>query len=282
VEDGKFNYDELKADIPHVVRAVDNVIDRTSYPLPQQELEAKTKRRMGLGITGLASALLMMGIRYGSPAAVKFVRKVMRTLTYTAYEASSDLALEKGSFPAYKEAEYLSGAFIARLPEDIRLKIETQGMRNSHLISIAPTGTISFTADNISSGIEPVFLTEVQRTVLTEEGSKEVILQDYAYHYFGLKGATSDELSVDEHLDMQIAVQPYVDSAVSKTINVGADVSFDDFKDVYVKAWKGKLKGITTYRAAGSRTGILKEVTPEPEGAACFIDPDTGNKTCDE
>ena len=240
---------------------------------------------MGLGITGLANCLSLLGLRYGSVEAVKFTRKVMKTLTCEAYSASSDLAKEKGSFPLYKQEEYLSGGFIKRLPTDLREKIKDQGIRNSHLISIAPTGTISFTADNISSGIEPVFALEYDRTVQTEQGATILKMRDYAYNFYGVSDVTTEDLTTQDHLDMQIAAQVWVDSAVSKTINVSDDVTFDEFKDIYVKAWKGKLKGVTTFRAAGKRYGILNKVEPQEEtieeGAACFIDVATGQKTCE-
>ena len=277
-----FNYLQFKMDIPHVVRAMDNVIDRTQYPLVQQETEAKDKRRMGLGITGLANILTLMGIRYGSPEAVKITRKITKTLMCGTYETSALLAKEKGAFPLYTE-EYLDSKFIQRLPLDIQDLIKRYGIRNSHLTSIAPTGTISFTADNISSGVEPVFSNQLDRTVQTEQGPIIVPLKDYVYNTYNIRNVEADDLSTDAHIDMQIAVQPFVDSAVSKTINVSEKVKFEEFKEIYMKAWKGKLKGCTTFRLAGKRYGILNKVEPleEPiEGAACFIDPTTGNKEC--
>jgi ribonucleoside-diphosphate reductase alpha chain len=277
-----FRYDKFKEDIPHVVRAMDNVIDRTQYPLHAQELEAKAKRRMGLGVTGLANVLSLLGLRYGSPESVRVTRKIVKTLMCASYEASALLAKEKGAFPMYSPA-YHTGAFIQKLPTDIQELIQKYGIRNSHLTSIAPTGTISFTADNISSGVEPVFSNELDRTVQTEQGPITVPLKDYVYNTYGLRNVTADELSTDDHLAIQMAVQPFVDSAVSKTINVSDAVTFDEFKDIYMKAWKGKLKGCTTFRASGKRYGILNKVEPleEPiEGAACFIDPTTGNKEC--
>jgi len=274
-----FNFNQLKKDIPDVVRAMDNVIDNTEYPLPEQSKEAKLKRRMGLGITGLANALTLLKLRYGSPEAVKFTRKLMKTLTYTCYDSSADIAKEKGSFPLFKAKEYLEGEFIKKLPQDIQDKIAKTGIRNSHLTSIAPTGTISFTADNISSGIEPVFSTDYDRTVEQETGTVIIKMQDYVYRMFGLKGETVDQLEPMDHLRMQEAVQPYIDSAVSKTINIGDDVTYDAFKDVYETAWKSKLKGCTTFRLAGKRYGILN-TTEEQEGVACFIDPATGDKEC--
>ena len=278
----KFNFTQLKEDIPHVVRAMDNVIDRTSYPLEEQEIEAKTKRRMGLGVTGLANCLTMCEYPYGSVVGKRFTRKVLKTIMCEAFSASSDLALEKGSFKLFNVDKYLAGDYVSRLPEDIKTKIKQQGMRNSHLTSIAPTGTISFTADNVSSGIEPVFQHELDRTVQTEAGPQVVRLRDYVYDKYGVKGETTDDLTVDDHLDMQIAVQPFIDSAVSKTINVGSQVSFDEFKEIYLKAWKGRLKGVTAFRLDGKRYGILNKIEPdEIEGAACFIDPSTGAKTCE-
>jgi ribonucleoside-diphosphate reductase alpha chain len=198
-----------------------------------------------------------------------------------AFSASSDLAIEKGSFKLFDAEKYLEGEYVARLPDELKAKIKQQGIRNSHLTSIAPTGTISFTADNVSSGIEPVFQHELDRTVQTEVGPQIVRLKDYAYDKHGLKGETTDDLTVDDHLDMQIAVQPFVDSAVSKTINVGSNVSFNEFKEIYLKAWKGRLKGVTTFRLDGKRYGILNKIEPENlEGSACFIDPETGQKEC--
>jgi ribonucleoside-diphosphate reductase alpha chain len=281
VGSGHMNYGLFKEDIPHIVRAMDNVIEHTTYPLGEQEIEAKLKRRMGLGITGLANALTLCGLRYGSKEAVRFVQNVMRTLRNTAIEASCELAKEKGHFPVYNE-EYRKTKYFEALPKVLQNLIKKNGIRNSHLISIAPCGTISFTADNISSGIEPVFSQSIDRTVLTPNGSEIVQLQDYVYRTTGKVSETADELSTDEHLDMQIAVQPYVDSAVSKTINVGNDVTFDEFKDIYMKAWKGGLKGCTTFRLAGKRYGVLNktEVDGELDGAACFVDPNTGEKEC--
>ena len=148
------------------------------------------------------------------------------------------------------------------------------------MISIAPTGTISFTADNVSSGIEPVFALQYDRTVQLPQGPIIMQMKDYAFDNLGLVGEVANDLSVDDHLNIQIAVQPYVDSAVSKTINVGDGVTFDEFKDVYMRGWKGKLKGVTTFRLAGKRYGILNTPEDEREGSACFIDPDTGGREC--
>jgi ribonucleoside-diphosphate reductase alpha chain len=269
----------LIADVAPVVRAMDNVIDRTIYPLEEQELEAKQKRRMGLGVCGLANAGEMLGYRYGSPEFLEFEARTLYTLTNTAYAASAMLAKERGSFPLYKQDKYLAGSFIRTLPEDVRDLIEEHGIRNSHLISLAPTGSISLAADNVSSGIEPPYLIEYTRKVNLADGTQvEEKVQDYAWREWGIKGATSDDLTVDEHLNVLLTAQKYVDSAISKTINVGRDVSFHDFKEVYTRAWKGGAKGATTFRSEGKRYGILNAV--KQNGEACFIDPETGNKTC--
>jgi ribonucleoside-diphosphate reductase alpha chain len=282
VEDGKFDFNRMKADIPHVVRAMDNVIDRTKYPLEEQHKDHQDKRRMGLGITGLANTFTLLGMSYGSPESIQLTKKIMKTLTYTAYEASSDLAVEKGSFPLYEEEGYMASGFISRLPKDLQEKIRKQGIRNSHLTSIAPTGTISFCADNVSSGIEPVFAYEYDRTVQLPEGPIVMKMKDYVWNLFEKKGEQTSDLTTDDHLNIQIAVQPFIDSACSKTINVGDAVTFDEFKDVYLKGWKGKLKGVTTFRLAAKRYGILyvSEEKDTDEGAACFIDPETGQKEC--
>ena len=287
INDGSFLYEKLKEDVEPIVRAMDNVIDRTNYPLKEQEIEAKNKRRMGLGITALGNTLTLLNIRYGSPEALKFIRKVLSIICNSAYEASSDLAKEKGSFPLFDRDKYLeSSTFIKRLPKELRDKIKVNGLRNSHLTSIAPTGTISFCADNISSGLEPTFALEVDRTLLTENGTTNIKLKDYVYNKYYIKGETVDDLDTDDHLNTQIAAQPFIDSAISKTINVGNGVTFEEFKDIYKKAWKGKLKGVTTFRIAGKRYGILNKIEPATKeetngGSACFFD-ETGSKSCDQ
>lgn len=282
VEDDQFNFAKMKEDIPHIVRAMDNVIDRTKYPLEEQHKDHQDKRRMGLGITALANTFTLLGMSYGSPESIKLTKKIMQTLTHSAYEASSDLAVEKGSFPMYEEEGYMASGFISRLPKDLQDKIRKQGIRNSHLTSIAPTGTISFCADNVSSGIEPVFAHEYDRTVQLPEGPIVMKMKDYVWNMFEKKGEQTSDLTTDDHLNIQIAVQPFIDSACSKTINVGDAVTFAEFKEVYLKGWKGKLKGVTTFRLAGKRYGILNvsEEKDTDEGAACFIDPETGQKEC--
>jgi len=279
-----FNLDQFEADIRTVVRAMDNVIDRTIYPLPEQEAEAKAKRRMGLGVTALANAGEMLGLPYGSPEFMDFTETTMKALRDYTYDTSADLAHEKGAFPLFDPVKYPQGEFIQQLPKDIQEKIGAYGIRNSHLTSIAPTGTISLTADNVSSGIEPPFSLYYDRTIQQFDGHQIERVEDYAFTQ-GVSGRTANEISAEEHLSVLAMAQQYVDSACSKTCNVGDDVSYDDFKNLYMKAWISGCKGITTFRAAGKRYGILNEVKPadndnEPKAEACFIDPESGQKEC--
>lgn len=289
-----FNWDQLAHDIPHVVRAMDNVIDETTYPLKEQEDEAKNKRRMGLGVTGLANALGALGITYGSVEAQEFTKEVLKFIANRCYMTSASLASEKGSFPLFDKEQYLKGGFIRKLDVDVQEAIATHGIRNSHLTSIAPTGTISLTANNVSSGIEPVFSLSYDRTIQTFEGPRVEKVEDYAYREWGISCVTADEISVQDHVSMLNAAQKWVDSACSKTCNVGDKVSWEDFKDVYMQAYEGGAKGCTTFRASGKRFGILNASTSEDvveedhpedevivEGGACYLDPETGIRTCD-
>ena len=280
LEDGKFNWVQYKKDIPQVVRGMDNVIDRTIYPLKEQQDEAKSKRRMGLGITGLANTGELLGYPYGSPEFLDWSESIFKVLRNGTYAASVELAKEKGAFPLFRD-EYNKSNFIKTLPYKIKKGIKTYGIRNSHLTSIAPTGTISLVADNVSGGLEPVFSHFYDRTIQTEEGPKVERVSDYAFER-NVKGRTANEISVQQHLDVLALASNYVDSAVSKTCNVGDDVSYEEFKNVYYTAWKEGCKGITTFRASGKRYGILNEVKEETEDKveACFIDPNTGQKEC--
>jgi ribonucleoside-diphosphate reductase alpha chain len=290
-----FNWWLLEEDIPHVVRAMDNVIDETTYPLPDQEAEAKNKRRMGLGVTGLGNALGALGVRYGSAEACQWTRTLMSFLANECYKASANLAKEKGAFPLFDAEKYLQSQFIARLDVETQEEIAAHGIRNSHLISIAPTGTISLTANNISSGIEPVFSLSYDRTIQTFDGPMIERVEDYAFREWGIKCETADKISVEEHVGMLTAAQEFVDSACSKTCNVGSDVTWDQFKEVYMSAYDGGAKGCTTFRASGKRFGILnasasediveedapKEDETVVEGGACYIDPETGIRSCE-
>lgn len=233
---------------------------------------------MGLGVTGLANAGEILGFEYGSDKFMSWMEKVFKCLRDSTYRASALLAKEKGSFPLYSE-KYLEGHFINTLPYSVIDLIRKHGIRNSHLTSIAPTGTISLVADNVSGGIEPVFSHYYDRTLRTLEGDKVERVKDYAYSK-GIKGKTSSEIDVDTHVNILCLAQHFVDSACSKTCNVGDSVTYEEFKDVYIKAWKKGAKGITTFRASGKRFGILNEVKEEEAVEACFIDPETGQKEC--
>lgn len=275
-----FEYDQFCADIPHVVRAMDNIIDNAIYPLPQQGQEERSKRRMGLGVTGAANAIEAFGYPYGSAEFINMLSNILKVLRDCAYRASCDLAEERGAFELFDAEQYCLGAFIRDLPADIQESIRAKGIRNSHLTSIAPTGTISMAADNISSGIEPVFAHEYERTLITPDGPQVYQMQDYGLARFGVRGVSAGECSVDNHLDVLCAAQEYVDSAVSKTCNVGADVSWDDFQEIYFKAWRNGAKSCSTFRPDGERAGILK-AKEQPDGQACTVDPQTGVKSCD-
>jgi len=277
---GAFDYGLFTGDIHHVVRAMDNVIDRTIYPLEAQEKEAKNKRRMGLGVTGLANAGEMCGMPYASEEFMKFSTKVLKTLRDHTYGASSLLAKEKGSFPLYDKDKYMEGKFFKTLPNWVQDQIKENGLRNSHLTSIAPTGTISLTADNVSSGIEPPFSLFYDRTIQEFDGHQIQRVEDYAYRH-GVNGRTANEISAEEHLSVLALTSKYIDSAVSKTCNVGDNVTYEEFKELYYNAWKQGCKGITTFRASGKRYGILNEVKEEPKAEACYIDPATGQKECE-
>ena len=286
-----FNFPQFKEDIHHVVRAMDNVIDRTIYPLKQQADEAKDKRRMGLGVTGLANAGEIMGFPYASEEFMTWAEKVFACLRDTCYKASALVAKEKGPFPLYRE-DYLKSNFIRGLPASVKKLIREHGIRNSHLTSIAPTGTISLVADNVSGGIEPVFNHYYDRTIQTFDGPKTERVKDYAYEK-GVEGRSANDINVKEHLAVLLLAQNYIDSACSKTCNVGDDVTYEDFKQVYVDAWKGGAKGCTTFRLSGKRFGVLQTVEKEKNNSdetetvkeeeqveACFIDPQSGQKEC--
>jgi ribonucleoside-diphosphate reductase alpha chain len=265
--------------VPDAVRMMDNIIDISRFPLPDQQHEATAKRRIGLGVTGLADALILCGIRYGSPQAVAAVEAWLGTIQRAAYLASAELAAEKGPFPLYDRDKYPAGATVGALEPDVREAIAKNGIRNALLTSVAPTGTISLFADNVSSGLEPVFSFRYTRNVLMPDGSRrEEEVTDYAYRLFRrLKGESAplpdcfvdaQTLSPEDHLVMQAEVQRHIDSSISKTINVPVDIAFEQFKGIYARAYELGCKGCTTYRP-NDVTGAVLEVRPEasPEPA---------------
>lgn len=278
-----FDWDQLGTDLPIIVRAMDNVTDRSSYPLPEQRAEALSKRRMGLGVTGLANAGEALGFPYGSPKFLTFERDVLDFIRDRYYFASSRLAQEKGSFPMFDAELYCRGKFFETLDPEVQDAIQKHGIRNSHLTSIAPTGTISFCADNVSSGLEPVFALKQQRTVIEFGGPRVVDVEDYGARVLGVRGKTVESVHVQEHVDVLIAAARRVDSAVSKTCNLPPSTPWEQFKAVYMKAWEGGAKGCTTYNTGGKRGAVLvsKDAEEPTEAIACRYDPETGTRTCE-
>ncbi|MBV9570877.1 MAG: adenosylcobalamin-dependent ribonucleoside-diphosphate reductase [Alphaproteobacteria bacterium] len=268
-DDAALDEDELERLTRTAVRFLDDVIDISRFPLPEQRAEALSKRRIGLGVTGLANALILCRARYGSPESIALIERWLSGLRNAAYRASVELASEKGAFPLFDREEYLARPNIQRLPQDIRDGIAAHGIRNGLLTSIAPTGTISLFAGNVSSGIEPVFAYRHTRKVLKPDGtSSSEEVEDFALHVFrekfGEDAALPDyfvsaqTLSPDDHLAMQAAAQKYIDSSISKTINVPADMSFEAFEDIYRRAYELGCKGCTTYRPSAVRGAVLE------------------------
>ncbi|MBV9521777.1 MAG: adenosylcobalamin-dependent ribonucleoside-diphosphate reductase, partial [Alphaproteobacteria bacterium] len=266
---------ELARLVPLAVRMMDNVVDASRFPLEAQTVEATAKRRIGLGVTGLADALIMCGVRYGSTKAVELTEAWMKAIQREAYLASAALAAEKGPFPLYDAEKYLAGETVRALDPDVLEAIRAHGIRNALLTSIAPTGTISLFADNVSSGLEPVFSFRYTRHVLMPDGSrKEEEVSDHAFRLFHrLKGEATplpdafvdaQTLGPGDHIVMQAAVQKYIDSSISKTINLPADIPFDAFKDIYLQAYELGCKGCTTYRP-NEVTGAVLAVRKAPE-----------------
>ncbi len=276
---------ELAELVGVAIRMMDNTIDVSGFPLEAQRQEAVAKRRIGLGITGLADALAMVGLRYGSPAAAERAGDWARQINRSAYITSAHLAREKGAFPLYDADAYLAGETIGALDADVRGQIAEHGIRNALLTSVAPTGTISLVADNVSSGVEPIFALAYTRRVLQPDGSRvEEEVSDYALRrYRSLFGeqaplppafVTAQELTPSEHIRMQAAVQRHVDSAISKTVNVPEDIGFEAFQQVYLDAYASGCKGCTTYRP-NAITGSVLEVKPveavQPELPAAVV-----------
>jgi ribonucleoside-diphosphate reductase alpha chain len=270
-----FDHEPFKKLVRTAVRMLDNVLDVTAWPLPEQHHEAKNKRRVGLGYTGLGDTLVMLGLRYDTDAARAFAADITRVMRDEAYEASVELAKERGAFPLLDAEQYLAAPrFASRLPEELKDKIRTHGIRNSHLLSIAPTGTISLAfADNASNGIEPAFswfYTRKKR--MAEGGTKDYPVEDHAWRLYKQSGGnmsklpdgfvTALDISAIDHMKMVAAVAPYIDTSISKTVNVPADYPYEDFKHLYTEAWKAGLKGLATYRP-NNVLGSVLSVTPD-------------------
>jgi len=253
-----FNWSAMEKTVNIAVRMLDNVLDISTYPLPQQQQCQLASRRIGLGITGLADALVMLGERYGSVESQQLATNIMKTISETAWQSSIELAREKGAFPAFKKADYLKGEFVAKLPNEIRNNINKHGVRNSHHTTIAPTGTTSLFANNVSNGLEPIFDAHYQRHVRTSNGDlKTFALADYAYRLWQQSHPSekkppawvdAQQLKPVDHLMIQAAVQPYIDNAISKTIFIPEDFPFKQVENIFSQAYQLGLKGCTIFR----------------------------------
>lgn len=290
-ENARFNHEAFARVVSVGVELLDRVLDVTKWPLKQQAAEAAAKRRIGVGFFGLADAMAMLGLRYGAPASVEFAAEVAQTMCHAAYRASIELAKELGAFPLFDADQYLApGTFASTLPQDIQDAIRKYGIRNSHLLSIAPTGTIALAfGDNASSGIEPIFELSYIRNVRTGNGEERKAWEtdDYALRVLKLVHGedakwpalvTAQELTAEDHLAIVAAVAPFIDSAISKTINVPTDYPFEEFQGVYLKAWQLGLKGCTIYKANPMIGSVLElksdSASAESAGGLREDDPD--------
>ncbi|WP_306603799.1 adenosylcobalamin-dependent ribonucleoside-diphosphate reductase [Azonexus sp.] len=273
----EFNFDEFAEVCRISTRMLDNVLDATHWPLERQQQEAANKRRVGLGFTGLGDALAMLRLRYDKAEARAMAARISEFMRDTAYLYSVDMAKERGAFPLFNAELYLSGGnFASRLPADVKAEIRKHGLRNSHLLSIAPTGTISLAfADNASNGIEPPFSWTYNRKKRMQDGTiKEYSVEDYAWRLYKHQGGdvsklpdyfvTALEISAKAHADMVAAVAPFVDTSISKTVNVPGDYPYEDFQDLYMQAWKAGLKGLATYRPNSVLGSVLSVTSNEP------------------
>ncbi len=258
LENASVAWEKLAKTAEIATRFLDNVIDVSQYPLAMQKQEAFATRRIGLGITGLADMFVMLRIRYGSDESLKLANRVMKLIAETTWQTSIELAKERGVFPFFKKEKYLQGEFVKRLSPDIQRAIKKNGIRNSHHNTIAPTGTISLLANNVSNGIEPVFSADYERTVRSPSGELlKFAVTDYALHQWRkmdkknslpLAWVDSQSLMPEDHLRIQAAVQPYIDNAISKTINIPADFPFEKLNEIYTLAYSLGLKGCTVFR----------------------------------
>jgi len=282
-EAAAFDFDHFRRVVAVSTRMLDNVLDITAWPLKQQHDEAAAKRRVGLGFTGLGDALVMLRLRYDAPEARQMAAKISEAMRDAAYRASAELARERGAFPLFNADLYLSGtSFAARLPEEIKQVIRKHGIRNSHLLSIAPTGTISLSfADNASNGIEPPFSwVYTRKKRMPDNTMREFAVEDHAWRCWRAQGGNTDklppwfvtalEISAHAHEEMVAAVAPYVDTSISKTVNVPEDYPYGEFQDLYFRAWKSGLKGLATYRPNSVLGSVL---SVEPAKAAKDIAP---------
>lgn len=298
------DFEQFEEDVETAVRALDNVTDNTLYPLPEQAAEARSKRRVGLGVTGLANALEACGQRYGTRGFLQAEAELFRRMERAAYLTNAKLGVLKGAFPLYDADRYGVGGYYGGLDGDIKYAVRKAGaLRCSHVTSQAPTGTISMTADNVSSSIEPVYRWASQRRVKMAEGDRVEPLYDYGFAELRVRGrrAAFGEVTAKQHLAVLATAQRRIDSACSKTINCDGTMPWSDFKEIYSRAYELGAKGCTTFNVDGKRSGLFK-VDPEAEdlafpaqhgdlahaveepynsGQACTFDPATGRRTCE-
>ncbi|MBD3280148.1 adenosylcobalamin-dependent ribonucleoside-diphosphate reductase [Candidatus Dojkabacteria bacterium] len=267
-KEAKFDSKKMQKVIRIAIRMLDNVISISNYPVKKQKLEANAKRRIGLGYTGVADTFAMCGLKYSSDEANDKLEELVKLLQNESYRSSAEIAKEKGSFPKYKASKYTKGYYFKLLDKEVQNDIEMYGLRNGALNCVAPTGTSSLYAGNISSGIEPIFDLEHERKILKKDGTfKYIRLEDYAYSYFNRTKknknidnpfVTSNGLNPYDHLKVQAIAQRYIDGSISKTINCPANIEFDDFEEVYFSAYEAGCKGCTTYRPTKIRGSVLK------------------------
>lgn len=278
-EHAKIDWEKLEKTTMIATRFLDNIIDVSDYPLKAQQNESLATRRIGLGITGLGDLFVMLNIRYGSEVSLQLARQIMKIVSETTWQTSIELANERGSFPLFQANKYLAGNFVKSLSSDIQSQIKKNGMRNSHHNTIAPTGTISLLANNISNGLEPIFMPFYERVVRTADGDeKKFLVRDYAISAWKKHNKEIDyppawtdthKLTAEDHLNIQAAVQPYIDNAISKTINLPRDYPFEKLHNVYKQAYELGLKGCTIYRPNSIRGSVLNIVDKEDDVDRC-------------
>jgi ribonucleoside-diphosphate reductase alpha chain len=279
-ENADVDREKLRDTVSVAVRFLDDVIDVSRFPLEEQARQVRNTRRIGIGITGLADMLAMLGLNYDSEDGRALARDIMRLIRDTAYDASVELARERGPFPFFEKDQYLEAPFICQLSENLRSGIEKHGIRNSHLLAIAPAGTISLLAGNVSSGVEPIYALEATRQVRSRDlAMQQLKVRDYAYELWQASAGpkedpagslvTADMLPASAHLAMQACLQPYVDNAISKTVNLAPDATVDDVDAVFASAYSSGLKGCTVFRP-GARWGQV--LRSRDESHCCHAD----------
>lgn len=259
-----FNLKQYEYDIKNIIEAYDNIFDKAVYAIPEHKEEALNKRRIGLGLTGISNAIeLLIGeASYGNEQFCEILNYLSGVLNYNAYATSVELSQKRGAFPLYNN-KYLDGKFIKTLPDWLQSRIYNYGIRNSHLISYAPCGTISQIVGNVSSGVEPIFYHKIERDVFMKDGLEKLTLQDYNYREFNFKGKTLEECSIQDHLNVTKICQSHCDSAVSKTINVPESCSYKDYERIYQDAYGLNLKGITVFRPTELRGAVIRPSEPK-------------------